>query len=324
MKRVKLLFLAGVFLVAAPALAQTLRLHGPSPGQALVNAAVADYQRGSRSALAVTYGVSGTGAALARLCRGEIEAVVATRPIVRQELESCAGVPFVEVPVAFDAIVIVVNPRNAYLTDLSLDALGRLWAQASEGKLIRWDQLDPELPKLPVKLYGPVARSEGASYFNAAVLAGRESRGDYVSSVDESVLSAAVARDDEALSTVSLPTYLENRARLKALPVAEAGAGPVMASAEAVASGQYRVLARPLVLYVQVSALDDAQIQQFFGNWLAKGARIAGEAKLVPLTAPTYAAGSVRLRKRVPGTLWEGAITVGETLSEVERRLTGK
>lgn len=309
-------------LWGAGAHGQALRIEGPAAGLGPANAAVADWQRTKKTAAAPSVSVSGTGAAIGKLCRNEIDVATAARPILKTELERCqfAGVEFVEVPLAFDAIVVVVNSRNTFATRLTVDELRRIWADG-EHKVARWSQLQAGWPDMPVKLYGLDTQYEGSSYFNEAVLAGRPIRRDYAGAVEETALVRAVERDHLALAYVSLGTYLENRGKLKAVAIAEsATATPVMPTPEAVAKGSYRPLSRPLFLYVRVKALESVATREFVEHWVGSGARLAKEARLVALSESAYRAGQSRIQKVEKGSVWDGKIAVGAGLQEVERR----
>ena len=50
-----------------------------------------------------------------KFCRGETDIVNASRPILKKEMDDCkaAGVQYIEMPVAYDALTIVVNPKKS-------------------------------------------------------------------------------------------------------------------------------------------------------------------------------------------------------------------
>ena len=302
--------------------AQRMRVEGPPAAQALAQVAAADFEPAKKATSNIVIGVSGTGTALRKLCQGEIDVATAARPILTDEIERCrrARVEFVEVPVAFDAIVVVVNSRNDFATRLTIEELRRIWREG-ERRIALWSEVNPAWPGMPIKLYGLDGQFEGASYFGAAVLGTAAMRRDYARSVEETALVRAVERDHLALSYVSLGTYLQNQGKLKAVAIAaSSNAAPVTPSLDTVATGAYRPLSRPLFLYARVTALENAVTRAWVEHWVRRGARVAREARVVALREPAYRAGLERLQKLVRGSVWEGRIAVELTLEELESR----
>ncbi|HEY9883012.1 MAG TPA: substrate-binding domain-containing protein, partial [Thermosynechococcaceae cyanobacterium] len=66
----------------------------------------------------VTVGISGTGGGFKKFCAGETDISNASRPILQKEVDACAktGVKYIELPVAYDALTVVVNPSNTWAT----------------------------------------------------------------------------------------------------------------------------------------------------------------------------------------------------------------
>src|SRR6266571_3555445 len=107
--------LLGLLVQGSPVQAQSVRLEGSSAGLTISQAAAAEFRR-SHKEVAVRVGVSGSGGALGRLCRGEVDLVHSARPILKAEIEACrkTDVQFIELPIAFDAVTVVVNPQNSF------------------------------------------------------------------------------------------------------------------------------------------------------------------------------------------------------------------
>jgi phosphate transport system substrate-binding protein len=308
--------------LALPALAQApapIRIDGAAAGAALAKAAAAEFGKAK-----VALGVSGSAGGLLKLCRGEIDIAPATRPIAKDELAACkqGGTEFIELPVAMDAITVIVNPRNRFVESLSVEELRAMWRKDAQGKVVRWSQVNPAFPDAPLKLLGPDAKFEHASTFTEAILgAGQPARGDYMTSVEDSVLIQGVARDPNALSYVPYAAYLENRSRLKAVPIApRAGAFAVAPSEENLAKGLYQPLARPLFMYVRVKALERAGVGEFVQFTLANGARLAAKANYAPLAAETYRLGLEHLNRKTAGSAWGGSVPIGLSMQELQRR----
>jgi phosphate transport system substrate-binding protein len=307
--------------VACSAAAQPIRVESSSAAYPLTKGVAERLQGGG----GVILSESGSASALRRLCAGELEFAAVSRPIDKSELAACerAKRAFIEVPIAFDALAVVVNPRNDFVASLSVEQLRAVWAIESQAKLTHWSGINPAYPLMPVKLYAPEARAERGNYFNEAVLGkGREARRDVTSSADDNVLVQAVARDQNALGYVPLAYYLANPKRLKLVPIAPStGATPVAPSAEAVAKGLYQPLSRPLFLYASAKALEQPQAASFAQAYLAQIRDVAPRLGYVPLADPTYEAAGRRLAQRTAGSLWAGEVPVGLTLQSLQQRL---
>jgi phosphate transport system substrate-binding protein len=312
-----------VFASALTASGQALRLQSSSAAHPLSQRIAKDFAAAGGK-VKIELGDSGSAEALRRLCSGEADFAAVSRPIVKVELAQCAKAErtFVEVPIAFDALAVVVNPRNSFLTALSVEELRTVWRAEAQGKIVRWSQVNARYPDQPVKLYAPDARAERGNYFNEAILgSGREARRDFTASADDDVIVQAVARDAEALGYVPLSYYAANRKRLKAVPIARAaGDAAVEPSLESIAAGRYQPLSRPLFLYVNAKSLERAEVAAFAEHYLQEVRRIAPEMNYVALADATYQAGQERLRKRSVGSRWDGAVPVGVTLESLHKR----
>ncbi len=262
---------AALAWIAAGALrAETdwLRIDGSSTLYPLTEAVAEEFQLWARGRFRVTVAISGTGGGFRRLCRGEADLVNASRPIRPEEERACAaaGVRPLAVPVALDAVTVVVHPANDWVDCLSVDELGRMWAPAAQGRLTRWSQLRPTWPDIPLALYGPGPDSGTYDYFTAAVVGkAGASRGDYTASEDDNVLVLGVSRDPGALGFFGYPYYAQNRDRLKAVAVRDPETGACRTpSPDNVQANRYRPLARLLWLYVDAGALEEREAVRAF------------------------------------------------------------
>jgi phosphate transport system substrate-binding protein len=308
---------------SAGASAQSVRIEGSSAGLTISQAAAAGFRLG-HSNVAVTVGLSGSDGALRGLCRGEVDFAHSARPILKAEIEACrkADVPFIELPIAFDAVAVVVNPKNGFVQSLTLDELRSMWEESAQGKIVRWNQVNSRFPDAPLKLLAPDSQFDGSNYFLAAILKpGQSPRRDYMGSVDDNVLIQGVARDVNTVSYLPIATYLENRAKLRAVPIAaSAEAQAVTPSPESIANGQYQPLSRPIFLYVNARSLARPEVAAFAEFYAAHAARLARDTKYVSLSDNTYQSGRERLRRRIAGSVWNGAVPVGLGLQELQKR----
>ncbi len=236
----------------------------------------------------VTVGVSGTGGGFKKFCAGELDVTGASRPIKQEEKDACAaaGIEYIEVPVATDALTVVINNDNTWAEEMTTDQLKMLWEPAAEGTITRWNQIDPSWPNEPIDLFGPGTDSGTFDYFTDEIV-GEEgaSRADYTASEDDNILVLGVSRDINALGYFGLAYYLENEDTLKA--VAVNGVLPTPANVE---NGTYTPLSRPLFMYVKKSSLDDnAQVRSFVEYVLDNASEIVPEVGYIPLSDDRYA-----------------------------------
>lgn len=315
--------LLGLAVPCTCAHAQTIRIEGSSAGLTISQTAAAEFRRNHKD-VGLTVGVSGSSGALGKFCRDELDLAHTARPILKAEIEACrkADIEFIELPLAFDAVTVVVNPKNSFVRSLTVDDLRAMWEESAQGKVRRWNQVNPRFPDAPLKVLAPDAQFDGSNYFLAAVLKpGQSPRRDYMGSVDDNVLIQGVARDVNTVSYLPIATYLENRAKLRAVPIAAgAGAQAVAPSPENIANGQYRPLARPIFLYVNARSLARAEVAAFAGFYAANAARLARDARYVSLSDSTYQSNQERLRRRIAGSLWNGAVPVGLSMQELQKR----
>src|SRR5690606_14431642 len=171
----------------------------------------------------VTVGIAGTGGGFKRFCRGETDISNASRPILAGEMEACrkAGIKYLELPVAFDALTVVVNPKNTWVKELTLADLKKMWEPRAQGRVTRWNQIRPEWPAEPLALFGPGADSGTFDYFTEAVNGkSKASRGDFAAGEDDNGIVQGVENNKNALGYFGYAYYIEYKERVRAVPVA--------------------------------------------------------------------------------------------------------
>jgi phosphate transport system substrate-binding protein len=198
--------LSAVFIMLMTSLnvasADIVKIDGSSTVFPITEAVAEDFQKEKRGAVRVTVGISGTGGGFKKFCRGEIDIVDASRPILKNEMDACkaAGVQYVEMPVAFDALTVVVNPKNDWSKTITVAELKKMWEPAAQEKITRWNQVNPAWPNESLKLYGAGADSGTFDYFTEAIVGkAKSSRGDFTASEDDNVLVQGVASDKSGL-----------------------------------------------------------------------------------------------------------------------------
>lgn len=317
--------LAAAALVAPQAAAaQVVRIDGSSTVYPISEAVAEEFQKAKKGAIKVTVGISGTGGGFKKFCRGEIDISDASRPILKKEMDDCraAGVQYIELPVAFDALTVVINPQNTWIKTLTVAELKKIWEPAAQKAIIKWSQVNPAWPDAPLKLFGPGADSGTFDYFTEAVVGkSKSSRGDFTASEDDNVLVQGVARDKNALGYFGFAYYVENQSRLKAVPIVEKeGKIPVAPSAETVNNGSYRPLSRPIFIYVNPKALERTEVKEFVEFYLKNAAKLTREVKYVPLPERAYQLGLEHVTRRKLGTVFGGTAEVGVTIDELLKR----
>jgi phosphate transport system substrate-binding protein len=315
----------GAALVAGPALAQggLVKIDGSSTVFPVTEAVAEDFQKAKKGAIKVTVGISGTGGGFKKFCRGEIDVSNASRPILKKEMDDCrqAGIEYVELPVAFDALTVVVHPRNTFIKQLTVAEMKKMWEPAAQGKVTRWSQVNPAWPDAPMKLFGPGADSGTFDYFTEAVVGkSKSSRGDFTASEDDNVLVQGVSRDANALGYFGYAYYVENKDKLKAVPIVNEKGQAVLPSLEAVEKGTYTPLARPIFIYVSTKALARPEVKDFVQYYMTNGAKLAKEVKYVPLPAKAYQVAWDHVQKGKKGTVFGGNAEVGVTIDELLKR----
>jgi len=310
---------------AAPAWAQQkiVRIDGSSTVYPVTEAVAEDFQKAKKQQVKVTVGISGTGGGFKKFCRGETDISNASRPILKKEMEDCrtAGIEYFELPVAFDALTVVVNPKNAFVRQLTLAELKKMWEPAAQGKVTRWNQVNAQWPDQPMKLFGPGADSGTFDYFTEAVVGkSKASRGDFTASEDDNVLVQGVSRDVNGLGYFGFAYYIENQDKLKAVPIVNEKGRAVAPSMEAVEKGTYTPLARPIFIYVSAKSLAKPEVREFVEYYLKNGAKLAREVKYVPLPESAYRVALEHVQKGKKGTVFGGAAEVGVTIDELLKR----
>jgi phosphate transport system substrate-binding protein len=309
--------------LASPAFAQVVKVDGSSTVFPITEAVAEEFQKAKKQSIKVTVGISGTGGGFKKFCRGETDISDASRPILKKEMEDCkaAGIEYFELPVAFDALTVVVNPKNAFIKQLTIAEMKKMWEPAAQGKVTRWNQVNPQWPDQPMKLFGPGADSGTFDYFTEAVVGkSKSSRGDFTASEDDNVLVQGVSRDSNALGYFGYSYYVENKDKLKAVPIVNDKGQPVEPSFDAVLKGTYQPLSRPIFIYVNAKSLDKPEVKQFVEYYMANGGKLSKEVKYVPLPESAYKTAWDHVLKNKRGTVFGGTAEVGITIEELLKR----
>jgi phosphate transport system substrate-binding protein len=265
----------------------------------------------------VTVGIAGTGGGFQKFCNGETVIQDASRPITATERDACAAktIEYIELPVAYDALSVVVNPQNSFASCITIAELKKMWEPAAQGTVTQWAQVRSGWPEQGLKLFGPGTDSGTFDYFTEHVNGkAKASRGDYTPSEDDNVLVQGVAGDRNALGYFGLAYYIENQNRIKALQV-DGGKGCVAPSAATVENGTYP-LSRPLFIYVRKDAAERPEVKAFVDFYMENVAELAADVGYVKFPDRYYSLTTTRWTSRKVGTMYANA-PAGSTLESL-------
>jgi phosphate transport system substrate-binding protein len=309
---------------AAPvAQVPTVRIDGSSTVFPVTEAMAEEFQRTSAGRVRVTVGISGTGGGFQKFCNDELDIADASRPINRSEITACTQkeISFVELPVAFDGLSVVVSQSNTWVDSMTVSELKAMWSPEAQGTITNWNQIRPEWPDAPLTLYGPGADSGTFDYFTEVINGtARASRGDYTASEDDNVLVQGVAGDPNALGYFGYAYYEENQDRLKLIAVdPEDGRGPIYPSPETISGGTYVPLSRPIFIYAKMSALRREEVMDFLEFYLTPlvATTLIPQVGYVPFPADYYQIARLRLETQQAGTVFGGASRRGVTVDDL-------
>lgn len=307
--------------VTAGISAQTVKVDGSSTVYPITEGIAEDFQKQTK--IKTTVGISGTGGGFKKFCRGEIDVQNASRPILQKEMEDCAkaGVAYLELPVAFDALTVVVSPRNDFVRQLTVDELRRMWEPAAQGKITNWNQINPAFPNRPLKLFGAGSDSGTFDYFTEAIVGkSKSSRGDYTASEDDNVLVTGVANEVGGIAYFGYAYYAENTKRLRPVSIVNRKGQAVAPSEQSVMDGSYNPLSRPIMIYVSAKSLERAEVRRFVEFYQRNAAKISKEVKYVPLPDRVYENNLKIVAAGRTGTIFGGHNEVGMTVDELVTR----
>jgi phosphate transport system substrate-binding protein len=303
---------------------EVVRIDGSSTVFPITEAISEEFQNAKN--IRVTVGISGTGGGFKKFCRGEVDITEASRPILTKEMEACktANIEYIELPIAYDALTVAVNPKNDFIQSITVAELKTMWEPEAQTKIKTWKQVNPAWPDTELKLYGAGTDSGTFDYFTEAIVGkAKSSRGDFTASEDDNVLVNGVAGDKGALGYFGYAYYEENKDKLKALPiVAKAGAPAVAPSDATVMDGSYQPLSRPLFIYVNAAAAKSKpEVKAFVDYYLENSTDIIKEVKFITLPENEQQAVIAHWESQKPGTGFGGQPEVGVKIEDLLKRI---
>lgn len=301
-------FALSIFDADASSLKGAVSVDGSSTVFLISEAVGEEFQKQERN-VKVTIAVSGTGGGFKKFCKGELDLTGASRPIDSAEVQACEShsVEFVELPVAYDGIAIVVHPSNTWADSLTPEELKKIWepSENSQAHPVKyWSDIRSNWPKEAFRLYGPGHDSGTFDYFTKAIN-GKEkaSRSDFTASEDDHVLASGVAGDKSALGYFGFAYYVASKEKLKVVPV-DAGTGSVVPSNQTISSGIYTPLSRPVFIYVSKRSLERPEVMAFSEYYIANAGKLAEEVGYISLGENLYNLVKERLKNKVTGSMY--------------------
>jgi phosphate transport system substrate-binding protein len=299
----------------------SIKMDGSSTVFPIAEAVAEEFQISKRGKVRVTVGMSGTGGGFKKFCRGETDMSNASRPILAEEMELCRknGVKYLELPVAFDALTVVINPNNNWVKGnaMTVADLRKMWEPAAQGRISTWKQVRAEWPAEKLMLFGPGADSGTFDYFTEAVNGkSKASRGDFTASEDDNTLVSGVVNNKSALGYFGFAYYAAHKDKLRAVAI-DGGKGPVLPSIENVINGTYSPLSRPLFIYVRDTSATRPEVREFVQFMMKQGSALVGEVGYVPLPQNAYDLAWKHFENKKLGTVFGGHNQVGITIDQL-------
>jgi len=320
--------LAGMFAARPAGAGDSMVVADGSSTVYPITEAVAEEFQKANPGVKATIGISGTGGGFKKFCAGETDISDASRPIKPTEVEACAAnkIEYIELPIAYDGLAVVVNPKASWVDCMTVAELKKMWEPEAQATVKKWSQVRDGWPDKDLHLFGPGVDSGTYDYFTEAIN-GKEhaSRGDFQSSEDDNVLVQGISSDPQALGFFGYAYYEENKGKLKLLGIDdgkdEDGKGCIKPSRESVEKGEYQPLARPLFIYVKKQSADRPEIQKFVSFYLEKGPALVGEVGYIALPADAYKLAKKRFDGKVTGSLFGGkGSQVGVTIVDLLKK----
>lgn len=283
-----------------------------------ITSAVAEALRESSPDLRVSVGDSGTGGGFKKFIAGETDLSDASRPVKAEELKALAEkkIDFIELPVAFDGLAVVVHKDNAFVDKLTIAELKKIWAPDSQVK--SWKDVRDSFPAEPLALFGPTTDNGTFEYFTEAVVGkAKSSRSDYTANVDYNLLANGVAGNKGGLGYFGLAYYEQNKDKLKLVPIDNGDGKPVAPSASTVVDGSYKPLSRPLFIYVKLAAVERPEVKAFVEFYLDAVPSLLAKVGYVELPKAAYDAAKARFAAKKTGSVFAGKKTIGLKIEDL-------
>ena len=299
-----------------------IKIDGSSTVFPVSDAVVTGFERANKSAK-VMLGISGTGGGFKKFCNGAIDIANASRPILAKEIAECkaAGIEYIELPFAYDALTVVIHPKNNWASSLSIEELKVVWQPESQYKVKNWNQVNSIFPSTPLNLYGSSSDSGTFDYLSEALnIKAKSTRGDYQVAEEAHETANSVASDINGIGYVGYADYEDHKQKLKAVAISWKGGEAVSPSIDHVLNGSYQPFSRPLMIYVNASSLKKPEVSAFIDYFLENSRKYVQQVKYVALPDYAYTTLASRVKNQVIGTVFGGQNQIGITIEDLIKR----
>lgn len=252
----------------------------------------------------VPVGISGTGGGFKRFTKGETDISDASRPIKQKELDQCRtnGINFIELPVAYDGLTVIVSKDNDFVEQLTVDQLKKIFRDDMKATL--WSEVQEGWPEKEIEIFAPGTDSGTFDYFKEVMIGKEEAaiRADMSVSEDDNTIVNGVAETKTAIGFLGAAYYFENTDKLKAVAIVNSAGDAVLPSAETIESGEYAPFSRPLFIYINSKSADRPEVRTFVDHYLENAADIAEGVGYVGLPDEMYERAEDHFGRRLAGT----------------------
>lgn len=254
----------------------------------------------------ISVGFSGTGGGMKKFAAGETDISNASRPIKAKEANALkeAGIDFIEIPVAYDGLSIVVNKNNTWAKSMTVEELKKMFLASNKDKVKTWKDVNPEWPAIEIKMYIPGTDSGTFDYFKEVVVGKSEDaiRDDVSESEDDNVLVTGITGDRGAIGFFGAAYYFANKDKLRAVPIVNKAGKAVAPAPDTIESGKYNPFSRPLFIYVKKSSLERPEVKAFVEFYLADAGDFSEEVGYVALPSSVYDIAEGKVKSKKTGT----------------------
>lgn len=299
-----------------------IKIDGSSTVYPITKLVADKFQIAKKNTVTTTVDISGSGGGFKKFCRGEIDIINASRPILRDEVQQCknSNIQYIEIPVAYDALTVTINPANTWSRSMTTAELKKMWEPAAQGKITHWNQINPAWPNEPFVLFGADEDSGTFDYFTEAIVGSAKSiREDFTQSENDNFLVEGVANNKHAIGFFGFGYYIENQNRVTAVAINH-GKGAVLPAADTVEDGSYQPLSRPVFIYVNIKSTDKPEVREFVDFYLKNALLLVKEVEFFPLPPRAYKTMLEHFNSKRVGTIFNGKPAIGLTIDELIRR----
>jgi phosphate transport system substrate-binding protein len=301
----------------------TIAIDGSETVFPISEKAVREFQTSKNGKVAIAIDAAGTGKGIDRFCRSKLDIANASRPINDKELAICKtnGVDFLELPIAYDGVSVVIHPNNNWATTLKLADLKKIWEPAAKGKILSWKDVRANFPDTPLRIFTIAANSGTYDYFTKVINGkAKLARNDVTAVSDRKAIIKGVANDVDAIGFISYVDASTNRDKLKTVAI-DSGKGAILPSLATVNNGTYTPLARPLFIYVNTKSFAKANVKEFVNYYLANANKLVAELHYIPLSATAYAKIQQQAKTLKVGSVFGGKEVVGLKIEDLTKKI---